>query len=266
MQMKTKKVTIHDVAKEAGISAATVSYIINNRTDQTISEETKQKVWHVINMLNYKPNTFAKNLRTASENKFIAVCSDFSNELAKAEFFYTFQGLEKAINDKYSLVFTSNPYKRFSNADCILAINLSKDSFYKIGKDNFIPLIAINSYINDKLFFQININFESLKILAEKHFNSDYTFVTIEPNDIQIKEKILSNFSKVIFVNNYLQLDSIKDSNILTIDTCIYKYLSNKDLKVFIPAELSNNKFNKISTCIDQAVSREKFDIHEFEV
>lgn len=51
-----KRVTIHDIAKEAGVSVATVSYVINNKQGQTISEETKNKIWHVINMLNYKPS------------------------------------------------------------------------------------------------------------------------------------------------------------------------------------------------------------------
>ena len=38
-----KKVTIRDVAKEAGVSVATVSYIMNDRKDVKISSETRKK-------------------------------------------------------------------------------------------------------------------------------------------------------------------------------------------------------------------------------
>ena len=38
------KVTVKDVAREAGVSVATVSYIMNNRTDVKISDATRKKV------------------------------------------------------------------------------------------------------------------------------------------------------------------------------------------------------------------------------
>lgn len=60
-----KKITMQDVADAAGVSKSTVSFILNHREDQRISEDTKQKVWQVINMLNFKPNTYAKFLRGA---------------------------------------------------------------------------------------------------------------------------------------------------------------------------------------------------------
>lgn len=51
-----KKVTVRDVAREAGVSVATVSYIMNNRTDMKISEETRKKVLQIANLLNYRPS------------------------------------------------------------------------------------------------------------------------------------------------------------------------------------------------------------------
>ena len=60
----SKKYTIRDVAAKAGVSVATVSYVINDRYDKRISDETRKKVLQIINLLNYKPNSSAKSLAT----------------------------------------------------------------------------------------------------------------------------------------------------------------------------------------------------------
>ena len=66
------KVTIKDVAREAGVSVATVSYVINNRTDMRISDATRKKVLQIINLLGYIPNQSAQALAT-SRNRMIAL-------------------------------------------------------------------------------------------------------------------------------------------------------------------------------------------------
>ena len=63
-----KKITIKDIARQAGVSVATVSYVLNNRTDQRISEETWKKVLQIINLMDYKPNSSAKSLSTSKTN------------------------------------------------------------------------------------------------------------------------------------------------------------------------------------------------------
>ena len=63
-----KKVTVKDVAREAGVSVATVSYIMNNRTDQKISSQTRKKVLQIANLLNYRPSHAAKSLATGRNN------------------------------------------------------------------------------------------------------------------------------------------------------------------------------------------------------
>ena len=60
--MAKNKVTIKDVAKAAGVSTATVSYVINNRTDIKLTDETRKKVLQVIHLLDYSPNQAAKAL------------------------------------------------------------------------------------------------------------------------------------------------------------------------------------------------------------
>lgn len=60
---------------EAGVSVATVSYVINNRTDMRISDATRKKVLQVINLLDYTPNQSAKALAT-SRNRMAALYLD----------------------------------------------------------------------------------------------------------------------------------------------------------------------------------------------
>ncbi|WP_343285868.1 MULTISPECIES: LacI family DNA-binding transcriptional regulator [Clostridium] len=54
------KVTIKDVAKEAKVSPSTVSRVLSN--SPRISDETKEKVYKVIEKLKYKPNAIARGL------------------------------------------------------------------------------------------------------------------------------------------------------------------------------------------------------------
>lgn len=58
--------TIYDIAKLSGISAATVSYVINGRGDEKrISKQTQEKVLAVAERLNYKPNVTARQLKVS---------------------------------------------------------------------------------------------------------------------------------------------------------------------------------------------------------
>lgn len=55
-----KRVTIYDVAKEAGVSLATVSRVING--SNVVKTQTKEKIEEVIKRLGYKPNAIAQGL------------------------------------------------------------------------------------------------------------------------------------------------------------------------------------------------------------
>ncbi len=56
--------TVHEVARIAGVSAATVSRFLNGTAK--VSIEKRQAIESVIERLNYKPNVLARNLKTGS--------------------------------------------------------------------------------------------------------------------------------------------------------------------------------------------------------
>lgn len=60
-----KRATLKDVAREAGVTAATVSYVINNTPGQTVRPETRERVLAAVAKLNYIPNTHAQTLRSS---------------------------------------------------------------------------------------------------------------------------------------------------------------------------------------------------------
>ena len=66
-----KRATLKDVAERAGVSKATVSYILNN-ADKPITEETRLKVKKAIEELQYVPNIGAASL-TNKTSKMIGV-------------------------------------------------------------------------------------------------------------------------------------------------------------------------------------------------
>ena len=58
-------VTIREVAGECGVSVTTVSMVLNNGPSaRRISEPTRKRIWKVANKLGYRPNVFARSLRS----------------------------------------------------------------------------------------------------------------------------------------------------------------------------------------------------------
>ncbi len=60
MMNTDETVTIYDVAREAGVSMATVSRVVNG--NKNVKENTRKKVLEVIERLDYRPNAVARGL------------------------------------------------------------------------------------------------------------------------------------------------------------------------------------------------------------
>lgn len=62
--MAKKRVTSHDVARLAGVSRTTVSFVLNDVPHVQISEETRQRVLEAAEHLGYRPDAAARSLAT----------------------------------------------------------------------------------------------------------------------------------------------------------------------------------------------------------
>jgi DNA-binding LacI/PurR family transcriptional regulator len=68
-----QRLTSHDVARESGLSRATVSYVLNNDPRQTIPEETRQRVLKAARKLGYRPFAPARALRAGYSQLILGV-------------------------------------------------------------------------------------------------------------------------------------------------------------------------------------------------
>lgn len=79
--MGTKRVTIADVAARAGVDAALVSKVLNNKTGFSIRESTRQRVHRAAAELSYRPSSAARSLRTAQTGAIGVLLPTFTNPI-----------------------------------------------------------------------------------------------------------------------------------------------------------------------------------------
>lgn len=96
-------ITIYDVAREAGVSMATVSRVVNG--NKNVKENTRKKVLEVIDRLDYRPNAVARGLASKKTTTVGVVIPNIANSY--------FSILAKGIDDiaamyKYNIVLASS--------------------------------------------------------------------------------------------------------------------------------------------------------------
>ncbi len=101
-----KRISSNDVAKLAGVSRATVSYVLNGSSTQTIPETTKKKVLDAAEKLGYFPNRQARTLKTKKTDCIcVMICQNIEMPGPAA----TLQGIRKVLNEHgYTILLSSN--------------------------------------------------------------------------------------------------------------------------------------------------------------
>ena len=102
-----RRPTQSDVAKLAGVSRATVSYVINGLVDngkQSVTDETRKRVEAAINNLGYSPNAMARSLGSGVSKTIGLLIPDTHNP----HYWNIIEGVDEIITQhQYSLLLTS---------------------------------------------------------------------------------------------------------------------------------------------------------------
>jgi len=72
---KRRPPSMYDVARAAGVSQTTVSFVVNDAPNSTIPQETRDRVWAAIKELGWQPNALARGLRMQTSHT-IGLISD----------------------------------------------------------------------------------------------------------------------------------------------------------------------------------------------
>lgn len=152
------RITIRHVAEAAGVSIATVSFVLNNRPGQVISEPVKKKVLAAAQKLNYAPSAAASTLaRKQTANVAIIF---YRNDHLITNPFYSFviQGaIKQAAATEYNILFSfmHDEYKdqsdlpkviREKNAEGVLFMNAVSPALVRELQDRQVKVVAVDCH------------------------------------------------------------------------------------------------------------------------
>lgn len=166
-------VTIHDVARLAGVSHTTVSWAIHGHPG--ITEATKARVFKAIEELDYHPNYLARSLVKGRTNTIAVVASFFSSPFEME----VLKGIEQRIHEEeirygINLFSTMNDSERVlreivngKRADAAILLSVSPSAeTAALYRANGMPLIVIDEEAQGSKTIQLN-NRRGSRLAAE---------------------------------------------------------------------------------------------------
>lgn len=150
--------TIKDVAKQAGVSITTVSFVMNNRTDVMISEEVKKRVIKVARDLDYHPSAMAAGLAGRRTRNLGVVFYQEDKIISNPFYSFIIEGIVKeTIEKNFNLYFsylkadhsgyeTLPKIVREKNVDGVILIGHCDPQVVADIKERRVPVVAIDNY------------------------------------------------------------------------------------------------------------------------
>lgn len=158
-----KKYTMKDIAEACGVSSATVSYVLNDVPNQSISAETKKRILHYANMVGYVSSASARALATGRTNQFGVFVPHPGNGAGKQKLLQALA--EEAEKAGYHLLLLTGTClkQQVTNVDAVFAIDISEEEFAALGDNTFVPLLYLDGQVESDLFYCITFDAQALR-------------------------------------------------------------------------------------------------------
>ncbi|HHW56295.1 MAG TPA: LacI family transcriptional regulator [Clostridia bacterium] len=201
MPNKKNIVTIRDIAKEANVSVTTVTNVIHKRYNR-VSKETIERIEKIIKEKQYIPNMSARSLVNNS-SKIIGIINyvvpSESGSFIQDPFHTAFiGGIEKEFSKKgYFMMIRTVANERELvtllknwNLDGIIMTGLFEDDFFQTLKNFDIPIVLIDSYVEDERILKVGLEdfrggYIATKYLIDNgHKNIVFVSPKIRPNGV----------------------------------------------------------------------------------
>ena len=153
---RKKTTTLKEVAASCGVSPATVSRVLHR--DSRISTETTQRVSQAIELLGYRPNPFARGLKTNRSRTIGFIVPEFTNDF----FMKIARGVESCLQaEQYALVMCNanenaeDESRRLTllleqGVDGIIVIPASNKGAHLTQADQHaVPLVLVDRLVDD---------------------------------------------------------------------------------------------------------------------
>ncbi len=139
---KVASITLKDVAREAGVSVATASHVVNGK--DRMSADVKKRVLQVINQLGYQPNKAARSMKTGRSMTLGLILPDLRYPF--------FPALARevelvAANKQYSVVFANSyadPKKEKQCFERMLQLGVDGIIWFPGSQQDTVPKQAVN--------------------------------------------------------------------------------------------------------------------------
>lgn len=195
--MEKQTITIYDVAREAGVSMATVSRVVNGNPN--VKPSTRKKVSEVIDRLNYRPNAVARGLASKKTTTVGVIIPNITNQF--------FALLANGIDDiaamyKYNIILANsddNPDKEIKVFNTLLAQQVDgiiimgsdiDEAFQKEIERSTTPVVYAGTVVDSDEAYVVNIDDElASQHATEKLLKNNDRVAMIDKTSHQCKNK-----------------------------------------------------------------------------